>query len=84
MCVDAADQHHAGHEQSSWVHVGRYPIFPTSILFILLQGEEWRQTALAPAVELFETSFLHGLEAHARDELALKARSAAAKPSFAW
>ena len=51
---------------------------------LLVQGEEWRQTALAAAVELFETSFLHSLEADAKDQLALKARNAAAKPSFAW
>ena len=48
------------------------------------QGEEWRRTALASAVELFESSFLHGLEADAKEQLAAKARTAAAKPTFAW
>ena len=48
------------------------------------QGEEWRRTALASAVDLFETCFLHGMEADAKERLTTKARTAAATPTFAW
>lgn len=39
---------------------------------------------MADAVELFESSFLRGMEADAREQLAAKARAAAAQPTLAW
>ena len=50
----------------------------------LHQGEAWRATRMAEAVDVFEDVFLNGLTAHNKDELAHKARETANTPTLAW
>lgn len=48
-------------------------------------GEEaWGSTSLAPSVNAWRSNFLDGLAGDNREELAKKARAAAAAPSLAW
>lgn len=48
------------------------------------KGSDWKLTDLSHSVEMFESEFLEPLHRTNMEQLAARARDAAAKPSFAW
>lgn len=67
-----------------YVQVMLRPFYTLDRVLILVLQNQWKYTSLQKAVQDFHVCFLDELLANNKDELAKKARKAAAQPTTKW